>query len=151
MLWWHRYRLDTYWKQREGGNVPSFSRFRLTTNHSNTVITIKPRITPGSHILCFEETRKEKPTISGNYTSSLDRKYLFGCRLLLPRNYKENIIYYVDWSHALKSIFDVSFCSPLCVLLRKEPIKSKLQHRPHPVKPWAFDYFLCPRSWEYDG
>ena len=35
--------------------------------------------------------------------------------------------------------------------LNNAPIKWKLQHRPTPWKPRAFDYFLCPGSGEFDG
>ena len=118
LISWHRYRSDNYQKQLERRNVPLLLRISVTTNYSNIMITTKPRITPGSHIIFLEEIWGENPSKSGKCGSSIGRKYMFRSTVASEKLQKNQVshVWLVTWSYV---IFDVSlrvlfFSSSVC-------------------------------------
>ena len=117
LISWHRYRSDTCRKQLERKNVPPLLRICPTTNHSNTMITTKPRITSGNHIIFLQEIWGKSLQNPAKGASSIDRKYLF-TSIVAEKLQKNHIshIWLVTWSYV---IFDVSlrllsFSSSVC-------------------------------------
>ena len=118
LISWHRYISDNYQKQLERRNVPLLLRISLTTNHSNIMITTKPRITPGSHIIFLEESEGKILQNPANVARLSVESTCLG-RPSLPRNYRKIRYPIFGWSHGLTSFLTshcVCFFFFLCLL-----------------------------------